>query len=311
MAKSWRMLWLLTSVVTCVGMVRPAMAEPILWGYTFDMAVYADAYQCLIEGCSGTSFPYYQDGSSTLAPSVTDSLNAFETGDFGAYASTTASITGADGKIGMYIETEGVGGSLSDLQSTRGGAFVSVTYADQLTFLSSTLPDGTPVSASGVLGLDFTSSPGCNDGQLLINNIRTFYSSSTGLNLTSDWCQGLDFTLFGYIGQPISFSMRLEGDLANSATAAYSGYIDASHTLSLVLMPDDPNVSYITASTNGFDGSTPAPVPEPASLTLLAIGLVATSRVIRRRRRSAIGSSGVTDCQLEGGAGSAGARGDS
>jgi hypothetical protein len=206
-----------------------------------------------------------------------------------ATGSGTAAVRVTHGEVGAYAEA--IGGF---------GVLATVVFEDTLTVTSSTLPDGTPVDLAIFLAVDYMlSGSGLFTGG---GNLSAFLglgnqqSGQATTHLTTSSFGPTDYQssaiLHTFVGATVGLTAQLNvGAAAGNAWESGYGLGDALHTMRFFVDPTGPLAgAFSYTSETGAPYFTPAgptdpaPVPEPASFLLVAMGLGAVVAHRRGRR---------------------------
>jgi hypothetical protein len=266
--------------VACLTLVVPetASAAPILYARAHAVAQNQDVVGAPIDS-EDTGFLNGFD-SAPLVDAAIGSSSSF------------ASVT--DGVMSAYASA----GSLANGINGQA-AFGEALFADTLTLMSNTLAVGTSVTLHFALDLDATSTAASISGvQTACGGAHANLSvyvlggTSTVASAVDSSCAGdtnlnTGSFLVYEIGDTVTVAAILTAHA--SARAGSSAYVDASHTLRLLIDPTTNDFFYSTLSGNSYlSAATPAAVPEPASLLLLGSGIAGMAAKVRKRRKQQV-----------------------
>jgi hypothetical protein len=169
-------------------------------------------------------------------------------------------------------------------EATAQGAGQSfLTWRDTLLISSTTLAAGTSVQLG--VRIDFSRSMSCWNGTHADADVR----DNAGVAVASVWerqCEVVNDDPLGVIDAVVGDTINVYADMNIGAgdvlEQSRRSVSDASHTFRFYLTPLD-DFTFVTASGATYTAPDPEPpVPEPATLVLLGVGLLA-ARVQRRR----------------------------
>jgi hypothetical protein len=140
------------------------------------------------------------------------------------------------------------------------------------TFRLSVSEDSGPVVATANWGVDPVDVVLTTDPSTGMTHVSTSFVGSLMMPTSCNGTQGP----CGFFSDSQGISLEMEG----------SGFVDASHTFSVGLAPNDPNILLTSADGRTAGNATSAaPVPEPSSFLLVGTGLAAGAFARRFRRR--------------------------
>jgi len=282
----WSVLVGLLVIGATVSLPSAARATAILYGEAFTLTSFATT----------TAPPVFQgdDTGHQEASSGPLLLDSSSPGEASAYAHMTIDYGVITGVAGGNFDSLGISGSLiSALASgTAGGG-----WTDTLSVFSSTLANGTPVTLSGMLTLDFVadfegiapSNPwgnafshfrAVNQNGVLLETIDLYPALTDGAVAEGAYTLSAPVILGTFVGDTITVTGDLNlgasvdcGYTAGVFCSSGSSQVDASHTSIFTLVSATEGADYSTESGASYRPQVSA-VPEPSSLLLLASGLV-------------------------------------
>ena len=260
---------LIMAFVVAIGVLGPTRldASSIYFSRLFTEAHTA----CQPTNCADTTNTGEQFSVDTLGPQTSTVEGAT-----GATATAFASIV--DGVL--HASASGVGGS----NFFHGWSATALpTFGDTLTFVSTSLAQGTSVQLAFAIDLDYSLSGGCADDESRARvhaQIHTF-------NFTDDTCNQFDVNqgsgvINVQIGGELHVHAFLEAFAGGPGLAENAAFANAAETFRFTIDPIG-DFSYSTASGNSY--LTPAAVPEPATLMFVGAGLVVVAGWHRSRGR--------------------------
>lgn len=265
---------------------RPVLATPQL---TLDGTVIAQARVPL--GNNVDSDGSFRTRGPGMLFSVSDMLTAHAVGNLGATADTLANAM-FDGTA-----TFGLLHGMASVEAIGGTAFVrgTLSWDDDFRATSNILPFGTPVDYLFTISLDSAISINflCGGPAGAIASLL-----GTGIfGVGHSACPGPPDDRSGstLIHTTIGATFPLSGSLTLSASVGSSpssrphnmATIDASDTGKFFVDPVGPDYSYTTGSGVTYFSPAPNPIPEPSTLSLVALGLtVLGASHLRKRKRT-------------------------
>jgi len=283
--------------------IRFALADPVPYG----VGAYAFAQASDLSG--RTSFAV--QGTASNTGEIVPGLLAYTQPNVSAETSFSDGLTyggsSADafgsvtlGKITAFAQADSK--TLADgpvrLSGDIGRGNFGGKFQDQISIVSSTLPEFTPVVIVATLTLHSLESIACESADCLNASDAQAYASLDVFGSLAQVSAALpNFpssqapeTLFEYMFTFVGDTIDIHGYLGVDATAqgvtdgsTAKAITDAVDTASFFIDVITPGVSYTTASGTAY--FTPTPVPEPSTITLLGpVLLLAVLRVFRRDR---------------------------
>jgi PEP-CTERM motif-containing protein len=299
MRRAFRRVALLTLIATAT--ITFASADPVPYG----VGAYAFAQASDLAG--GTSFAV--QGTANNTGEIIPGLLAYTQPNVSAEASFSDGLTyggsGANafgtvslGKITAFAQADSQ--TLEEgpvrLSGDTGRGNFGGKFQDQITVVSSTLPEFTPVLVFATLTLHSLESvacqsPDCSNASIAQANFDVSGTQGGGgvylLNSASSQApETMVLYFFTFVGDTIDIHGSLyadataEGQTDGSIAKAIA---DAGDTARFFFDVVTPGASYMTASGTAY--FTPTPVPEPSTIALIgSVLMLVVFRIIRRDR---------------------------